>query len=99
MFFSFLITHRFDTTTNQWIFERIENVLDCKCMVGLNDELYFIACGFNRTIVRSYHVDARKWTSRGGLQYGNEARSIKAVTVNGSIYVVMCENPFHLFIT
>lgn len=66
-------------------------------MVGLNDELYFIACGFHRTIVRSYNVLTRKWTARGGLKQRTQDDCIKAVTLNESIYVVFSKAIFILF--
>lgn len=65
--------------------------MDCKCMIGLSDELYFIGCGYHRTIVRSYNVLTRKWTARGGLKRSTQEDAIKAVTVNESIYVVLSE--------
>lgn len=58
----------------------------------MNDELYFIGCGFDRTAVRSYHVGRNQWTERGsfGQQMEYKASCVKAIVLNESVYVVMC---------
>lgn len=67
-------------------------MLDAKAIVGVENELYFIGCGFKRTMVRSYHVDSKVWTERGNLKYDEQRKDefFKAVALDESIYVVMC---------
>lgn len=65
--------------------------MDAKFIVGLNDELFFLGCGYNRTMVRSYHIDRKEWTARGNLRHGHKETCFKAVALNGSIYAVMCK--------
>lgn len=81
----------FDSNSKVWSTEQIDGVRDAKCIVSANDELYFIGCGFDRTAVRSYHIDRKQWTERGSFwQAEHKATGIKAITLNESIYVVMC---------
>lgn len=86
-----IIFYRFDTKSKKWSAGQIDDVLDAKYIVGLKDELYFVGCGFNRTIVRSYHIEQEKWTARGNLRHEHKETYFKAIVLNGSIFVVMCE--------
>lgn len=83
--------YRYDPHSKVWSNGHIEDTLDAKYIVGLKDELYFIGCGFERTTVRSYHIEQQKWTARGILRHENKDTCFKAVELNGSIFVVMCE--------
>lgn len=65
--------------------------MDAKYIVGLKDELFFLGCGYNRTMVRSYHIGRKEWTARGTLRHEHKESCFKAVVLNGSIYVVMCK--------
>lgn len=86
--------HSFDSITNQWSMGKIEDVMDARSIICVKNELYFIGCGFKRTMVRSYHIDSGAWTDRGNLQYDNEKKDefFKAIALDESIYVVMCMN-------
>ncbi|XP_055296570.1 uncharacterized protein LOC129565580 [Sitodiplosis mosellana] len=85
--------HKFDLKSKLWSTGHVEDdVLDAKCIVGLNDELYFVGCGYNRIMVRSYHIKQKQWTTRGNLRNENNENQetcFKAVELNGAIFVVM----------
>lgn len=76
--------------SNVWSTGQIEDVMDAKYIVGVKDELYFIGCGFNRTMVRSYDIGKKEWSEHGNLQYEKKDRCFKAIALNETIYVVMC---------
>lgn len=63
---------------------------NAKCIVGVKDELYFIGCGFDRKMVRSYHVGRNEWTERGSLRQEEKETCFKAIALDETIYVVMC---------
>lgn len=69
----------------------ITNSMDSWCVVGFNNELFFIGCGFARSAVHSYHINNNKWTARGYLDFVSNVDTAKAIASNGSIYVVHCE--------
>lgn len=66
--------------------------MDAKSIVGVKNELYFIGCGFDRTMVRSYHIGKKEWTERGNLQHEKKDGCFKAIALDDTIYVVMCMN-------
>lgn len=89
----FIFFRRFDPQSKVWSTDKIDCVMDARYIVGLKDELYFVGCGYNRLMVRSYHFGQKEWTARGNLRHENKDTGFKAITMNGSIYVVMCK-PF-----
>lgn len=66
--------------------------MDSKDILSFRGEFYFVGCGYNRTTVRSYSMEHKKWTPRGILHYENKETYFKAITLNDSIYVVMCKS-------
>lgn len=56
----------------------------------MNDELYFVGCGYDRKMVRSYHFGQNQWTTRGKLRYDNgpQLTCLKSIVLNDSIFVV-----------
>lgn len=85
-------TFSFDLKSKVWSTGHVEgDILDAKCIVGLKDELYFVGCGFNRTMVCSYHIEQKQWTARGNLKLEHKETCFKAVELNGAIFVVMCK--------
>lgn len=82
---------RFDLKTKAWSRGHIADVKDAKYIVGLKNELFFLGCGFNRTMVRCFNLDEKEWTERGNLRHEYKETCFKAIALNGSIYVVMCK--------
>lgn len=70
---------------------QIVDAMDSVCVVGCNNELYFIGCGFTRSAVHSYDVNDNKWTERGYLNSKCVVDATKAIASNGLIYVVYCK--------